>query len=123
MIKLTNTCLVCYSFYIGDYNQLNTLVTSSTDEPQFGFDFTLTCSSNGPPPYAIRWKRNDEFITPSCKYSISSSSRMESTLTVHNTTFEDNGTYVCTAFSYYTTEIPSSEISLRVICELQTVRR
>lgn len=88
-----------------------------TEQAVVGMKFELKCTSTGPVPYAIRWKRKNEFILPSCKYSISSSSRKESILTVHNTTFDDNGTYVCVAYSYYTTHISSSEINIDVIGE------
>ena len=70
--------------------------------------------SNGPPSYAIRWKRNETFISPSCKYSLSSSSRETSVLTVHDITLDDIGVYECVAYSYYTTAQPSTEVTVNV---------
>lgn len=107
------TCLVYVCTGVSDDFE----VTIETEQAIVGMKFELKCTSTGPVPYAIRWKRNNEFIRPSCKYSVSSNSRKESVLRVHNTTFDDNGTYVCVAYSYYTTKVPSFETSVLVLGE------
>lgn len=101
-------------FYTGDYDQFQVAISSYTLEPQYGYDVDLLCTSTGPPSYAIRWKRNGTFLSPSCKYSLSSSSRDLSILTIHNSTVDDNGLYECIAYSYYTTIQPITETTFNI---------
>ena len=89
-----------------------------TVDPLYGQSIELSCVSNGPPAYAIRWKRNEEFIVPSCQHSISSSSRKNSFLIIYNSTFEDEGVYNCVAYSYHTANVSSAQTNVAITSKL-----
>ena len=89
-----------------------------TVNPLYGQNIELSCVSNEPLAYAIRWKRNGEFIVPSCQHSISSSSRKNSLLVIYNSTFEDEGAYDCVAHSYYTANVPTAQTNVAITSKL-----
>ena len=114
-------CYVCvvviiefFNYYTGNYNEFNS-TTVVVDEAYVGSNVQLICSTMGPPVYSIRWmKDGSDLISPSCKYSISSSRPDTSILTVYNLSVNDVGVYRCTAYSYYTVNSFTSQVTLTI---------
>ena len=105
-------CL-CFDL-IGNYEPLKVNVDFGSGQVSVGQSIQLTCTTTGPPAYAIRWKQGSTLIMPSRKYSIVSNSLDTSILTIYNASISDTGTYECIAYSYYTADIASKEDTLTV---------
>ena len=105
-------CL-CFDL-IGNNGPLKVNVDFGSGQVSVGQSIQLTCTTTGPPAYAIRWKQNSTLITPSRKYSIVSNSLDTSVLTIYNASISDAGTYECVAYSYYIADIVSKQDTFTV---------